>query len=249
MYPLLGILAIASAIVLERFTILKRSNLDAKKMWKQFAPILRKNNLDEALAQCSGPRFQKPLHQILSAGIKGIKSGYDRDGMRGALVEETMEITPRLEARLHYLPNLANVATLLGLLGTIIGLIEAFTAVAVADPSQKAVLLAKGISMAMNTTAFGLVVAIPIMLIYTYLQSRTNTLIDSLDEYALKFLNLAALLRKDTQKSVVPQERHSNGSQASYAPAVPVVASPGAVREEKQWSGQKVTISEEGSNA
>ncbi len=256
MYPLLGILAIASAIVIERFVILKRSNLDAKRLWKQIAPVLRKSQLDDALKQCSGPRFQKPLHLILAAGIKGIKTGYDRDAMRGALVEETMEITPRLEARLHYLPNLANVATLLGLLGTIIGLIEAFTAVAVADPSQKAVLLAKGISMAMNTTAFGLVVAIPIMLVYTYLQSRTNTLIASLDEYALKFLNLAALLRKSPQPAIAPatpSTRHastSGGLRGAHVPQAPRTAPVAPTQQAakpsmRQWSGREMSISGE----
>ena len=76
-----------------------------------------------------------------------------------------MEVMPELEQRTHYLATLANVATLLGLLGTIIGLIQAFTAVAAADPSEKADLLSASISVAMNTTAFGLVVAIPLLLL------------------------------------------------------------------------------------
>lgn len=190
MYPLVGILAISTAIVLERFIILMRSDVNAQKLWNKISPDIRSLRLDEAARSCSGSK--RPLSHVIVAGIGGMKRSLSREGIQGTMDEATMEVMPRLEARLHYLPNLANVATLLGLLGTIIGLIQAFTAVAVADPSQKATLLAKGISMAMNTTAFGLVVAIPIMLIYSFLQVKTNRILESLDIYALKLLNLSS---------------------------------------------------------
>ncbi len=101
-----------------------------------------------------------------------------------------MEVVPRLEKRTHYLATFANIATLLGLLGTIIGLIKAFTAVSHADPAEKADLLSASISVAMNTTAFGLMVAIPLLLVYTVLQSKTTTLVDSLEMASVKFLNI-----------------------------------------------------------
>ncbi len=101
-----------------------------------------------------------------------------------------MEVVPRLEKRTHYLATFANIATLLGLLGTIIGLIKAFTAVSNADPAEKADLLSASISVAMNTTAFGLMVAIPLLLIYTVLQSKTTSLVDSLEMASVKFLNM-----------------------------------------------------------
>ncbi|HIE64486.1 MAG: MotA/TolQ/ExbB proton channel family protein [Nitrospira sp.] len=183
MYPLVGILAISTAIVLERFIVLMRSSVNTQKLWDKVATDLR-----------SCTRSNRPLGQVIGAGIGGMKDSLSREGIQDTMDEAAMEVMPRLEARLHYLPNLANVATLLGLLGTIIGLIQAFTAVAVADPSQKATLLAKGISMAMNTTAFGLVVAIPIMLIYSFLQVKTNRILESLDIYALKLLNLSSRL-------------------------------------------------------
>jgi biopolymer transport protein ExbB/TolQ len=101
-------------------------------------------------------------------------------------------VLPRLEKRTHYLATFANIATLLGLLGTIIGLIKAFTAVAAANPAEKADLLSASISVAMNTTAFGLMVAIPLLLIHTLLQTKTTELIDSLEMVSVKFLNSVA---------------------------------------------------------
>ena len=100
-----------------------------------------------------------------------------------------MEVMPRLEKRTHYLATLANIATLLGLLGTIIGLIRAFTAVSTANPADKADLLSASISVAMNTTAFGLMVAIPLLLSHALLQTKTSQLVDSLEMAAVKFLN------------------------------------------------------------
>ena len=100
-----------------------------------------------------------------------------------------MEALPRLEKRTAYLATLANIATLLGLLGTIMGLIAAFTAVANADPSEKASLLSASISVAMNTTAFGLIAAIPLLLSHALLQTKTTEIVDSLEMAGVKFLN------------------------------------------------------------
>ena len=100
-----------------------------------------------------------------------------------------MEILPRLEKRTQYLATFANIATLLGLLGTIMGLISAFTAVANVDPAEKANLLSASISVAMNTTAFGLMVAIPLLLSFSYLQSKTTEIVDSLEMASVKFVN------------------------------------------------------------
>ena len=103
--------------------------------------------------------------------------------------ESLMEVVPRLEKRTHYLATFANIATLLGLLGTIIGLIRAFTAVSAANPAEKADLLSASISVAMNTTAFGLMVAIPLLLLHALLQTKTTELVDSLEMASVKFLN------------------------------------------------------------
>jgi len=101
-----------------------------------------------------------------------------------------MEAVPRLEKRTQYLSTLANIATLLGLLGTIMGLIAAFTAVAQADPTEKATLLSQSISVAMNTTAFGLMSAIPLLVFHATLQTKTTEIIDSLEMAGVKCLNM-----------------------------------------------------------
>ncbi len=113
--------------------------------------------------------------------------------------ESLMEVMQRLEKRTHYLATFANMATLLGLLGTIIGLIRAFTAVAAANPAEKADMLSASISVAMNTTAFGLMVAIPLLLVHTILQSKTTEIVDSLEMVSVKFLNAVDERRQEAQ--------------------------------------------------
>jgi len=103
-----------------------------------------------------------------------------------------IEIVPQLEKRTHYLATLANVATLLGLLGTVSGLIHAFSAVATANPAEKANLLSASISEAMNCTAFGLMTAVPILVVHAFLQSKTTGLSDGLETVAIRFLNALA---------------------------------------------------------
>ncbi|MDH3948380.1 MAG: MotA/TolQ/ExbB proton channel family protein, partial [Gammaproteobacteria bacterium] len=125
-----------------------------------------------------------------------MKSASNRDDIETAMEETMMEAIPRLEKRTHYLAMFANIATLLGLLGTIIGLIEAFTAVSKVDPAQKAEILSSSISVAMNTTAFGLMVAIPMIFIYTVLQTKTTEIVDSLEMATVKFVNLMMARKK-----------------------------------------------------
>jgi len=115
-----------------------------------------------------------------------------RDDIEIAMEESMMEIIPQLEKRTPYVALFSNIATLLGLLGTIMGLIEAFTAVANADPAEKADLLSASISVAMNTTAFGLMVAIPLLIIHANLTSKTSEIVDSLEMASVKTLNLIA---------------------------------------------------------
>lgn len=117
--------------------------------------------------------------------------------------ESLMEIMPRLETRTGYVATFANIATLLGLLGTIIGLITAFSAVASADPAQKAELLSASISVAMNTTALGLLVAIPLLLAHAFITSMTNKVVDSLEIASMKCLNFyrAFLTQAESNKN------------------------------------------------
>ena len=135
------------------------------------------------------------ISQILAYGIARISQRVQhRDEIETAMEEGLMEVIPRLEKRTHYLATLANIATLTGLLGTIVGLIQAFTAVSNADPAQKADLLSSSISVAMNTTAFGLIAAIPLLLLHAFLTTKTTSLVDQFEMTAVKFLNIISKL-------------------------------------------------------
>ncbi|MEK7680340.1 MAG: MotA/TolQ/ExbB proton channel family protein, partial [Deltaproteobacteria bacterium] len=114
------------------------------------------------------------------------------------------EVMPTIDKRITYLATLANIATLLGLLGTIQGLIQAFAAVSSADPSEKAGILSRGIAIALYTTAFGLIVAVPLLAMYTVLQSKAHTIIDEIDEYSVKLVNLIS----DRKAQPMPAPAH-----------------------------------------
>jgi biopolymer transport protein ExbB/TolQ len=210
MYPILLVLAVATAIVIERIVVIARAGTNGERLWGQIAPCIQGRRFDEAARLCT--QSSRPLYQVFAGGIRGMRGSVTREDAQGGVDEAMMQVIPRLEARLSYLPNLANVATLLGLLGTIVGLIQAFTAVSMADPAQKATLLAKGISVAMNTTAFGLIVAVPLMLVHGFLQSRTNRVIDTVEEYALRLVNLAGQMAKSDAA-----DAYSNGSEMRRA--------------------------------
>lgn len=153
-------------------------------------PMLKKREYDGAMELAQGDKA--PISSIISAGISRLQQTPRRDEIEYAMEEGVMEALPRLEKRTPYLATLANVATLLGLLGTIIGLIAAFTAVANADPAEKASLLSQSISVAMNTTAFGLMSAIPLLMAHAMLLTKTTEIVDSLEMAGVKFLNLLA---------------------------------------------------------
>jgi biopolymer transport protein ExbB len=127
--------------------------------------------------------------QILNYGLARVTQARRRDDIEKAMEESLMGITPKLEKRTHYLATFANLATLLGLLGTVMGLISAFGAVATVNPAEKANLLSASISVAMNCTAFGLMTAVPLLIIHAVIQTKTTELIDSLEMASVKFLN------------------------------------------------------------
>jgi biopolymer transport protein ExbB/TolQ len=188
MYPIMVVLAGGIAIALERYIYLTLSKRSTNKLWSQLLPLFNKGDFQRAMDVASSSRHA--IGKVLAYGLGRTKSARRREDIESALEEGMMEIIPRLERRTHYLATFANIATLLGLLGTIIGLIQAFTAVSNADPSQKADLLSSSISVAMNTTAFGLMVAIPLLLFYTVLQTKTTEIVDSLEMATVKFVNI-----------------------------------------------------------
>ena len=187
MYPIVIVFALGLAIAVERWVYLTRATVSSKSLWKQVTPYLRAGKFNEAVSMTS--KSKAAIATVLSYGLKRSASANRRDDIEKAMEESLMEVMPRLEKRTHYLATFANIATLLGLLGTIIGLIRAFTAVSGANPAEKADLLSASISVAMNTTAFGLMVAIPLLLVHTLLQTKTTELVDSLEMASVKFLN------------------------------------------------------------
>jgi biopolymer transport protein ExbB/TolQ len=190
MYPILVVLALGIAIAIERFLYITRTHRNTNRVWGQLVPMLKASDYERAMKMTE--KQTTPLALMLNYGFSRLASTRRRDDIEAAMEEGMMEVMPELEQRTHYLATFANIATLLGLLGTIIGLIQAFTAVAAADPAEKADLLSASISVAMNTTAFGLVAAIPMILLHSYLQTKTARLIDNLEMAAVKCLNLIA---------------------------------------------------------
>ena len=132
------------------------------------------------------------ISQMLGTGLARLGAVRRREDIEIAMEESMMEVIPQLEKRTPYVALLSNIATLLGLLGTIMGLIEAFTAVANANPAEKADLLSASISVAMNTTAFGLMSAIPLLLFHAKLTSTTGQIVDSLEMASVKVMNIVS---------------------------------------------------------
>lgn len=199
MYPILVILWLGASIAIERYLYLTRSTSLNRRTSERLMPLIRAGDYAKALSLTS--ESKAAIGRILNYGLARSPGARRRDDIETAMEEGLMEVMPRLEQRTHYIATFANIATLLGLLGTIIGLIQAFTAVSHADPATKADMLSASISVAMNTTAFGLMVAIPLLLVYSVLQSKTTTLIDSLEMASVKFINMLTEQKKPSEKA------------------------------------------------
>lgn len=188
MYPIALILVIGMALSIERWAFLSLAKSSNRRAFNKILPKLQKKDYNGVIEITRSTRA--PIGRIVAAGIARMQQTPRRDEIEYAMEEGVMELIPRLEKRTPYIATLANIATLLGLLGTIMGLIAAFTAVANADPAEKASLLSQSISVAMNTTAFGLMSAIPLLLLHATLQSKTTEIVDSLEMAGVKCLNI-----------------------------------------------------------
>ena len=188
MYFILAVSVIGVAIIVERTLLLIfKCNVDGKALWTKISKLIQDGEIEKARAVCKG--FNSPMLKVMEAGIIASSQGHKKD-IQNILDEATIEVLPTIDKRIPYLLTLANVATLFGLLGTIHGLIQAFSAVAAADPSQKATLLAGGISIALYNTAFGIGVAVTFLIMYAILQAKANKVIDEIDSLTIKFVNL-----------------------------------------------------------
>jgi biopolymer transport protein ExbB len=187
MYPILLVFVAGMAIAVERWFQLIRIRNVNRKTWNKLYPLLVKGEFDKARQMVN--QDKSTISQMLGMGLARQGKVRRREDVEIAMEESMMEIIPQLEKRTPYVALLSNIATLLGLLGTIMGLIEAFTAVANANPAEKADLLSASISVAMNTTAFGLMSAIPLLLFHAKLTSTTGQIVDSLEMASVKALN------------------------------------------------------------
>ena len=188
MYPILIVFAIGVAIALERYVTLALVTKKNQTLWDQVQPVLAEGDLTKAREMTS--QDESTISQVLNMGLSLEGTVRRREDIEIAMEESMMEIVPRLEKRTPYVALASSIATLLGLLGTIMGLIQAFTAVANANPAEKADLLSASISVAMNTTAFGLMVAIPLLVVHAILTSKTGDIVDSLEMATVKALNV-----------------------------------------------------------
>ncbi len=215
LYPLALILVVGVAISIEKFIFVTRETGKNRALWDEITPHLQVGNFKQALVVAQGSDAQ--IATVLKYGIARLGTARRREDIEKAMEESLLEIVPRLEKRTHYLSALANIGMLIGLLGTIIGLIGAFSAVATANPAEKANLLSAAISVAMNNTASGLFVAIVLLLSHMYLEAKTTSLIDSLEIAVVKFLN-----------SITERQGDAAPAPAAAAAPVPRQAPPGA---------------------
>ncbi len=198
MWPILVCGIFALAIVFERaYFIMFRANINGVAFMAQVQKLVMANNIDRAIKLCNAEP-NAALPRVLKSGLTRANRG--KDEFEAAINESVLEVFPLLNKRSSYLPMLANVATLTGLLGTIQGLILAFEAVAHASAETKSTLLAGGISTAMYTTAGGLIVAIPILVLHSIISARTTKIMDEIDQFSLKTVNLLAARRSGALK-------------------------------------------------
>lgn len=195
MYILAGVSACAIAVSLERLIYYYlHCRVNAKTFLTQITRLIRNGETEKSRKICAS--MKSPLAIILESALWHFIQNESDQEIQNAVDEVGLRELPKIQRRTHYLSLFANISTLMGLLGTIFGLQAAFSALATADPSQKAAVLAKGISMAMNTTAMGLIVAIPCMVMFSILGAKANTLIEEIDESSVRVLNFLYAQRR-----------------------------------------------------
>ncbi|MCJ8275737.1 MAG: MotA/TolQ/ExbB proton channel family protein [Bdellovibrionales bacterium] len=189
MWFILGLQIIAFAIIIERVIALYiRRKPTQRRNVLGFESGIRQGDL-KTVYQTSSAAGDQAINRTVAAGTHVAMNMGGKEEIQGRMDEVLLEETEQIDKRTGFLAMIANVATLAGLLGTITGMIKSFAAVSNANPMEKATLLSNGISEAMNTTAFGLIVAIPTLLVYAILSNRSQVLTDDLNQAALKAYN------------------------------------------------------------
>ena len=186
MWPIAGLLVITVWIFADRWMTITKAKVDVDKLMSLLKSQIVSGNIQGAVNTCQAS--PAPVTKIIAAGLR--KAGGSEHDVQQAMDEEALRELPKLEKRTGYLAMLGNLATLAGLLGTITGLIKSFAGVAGVDPSMKATMLSKGISEAMNCTAFGLTTGIIGLAAFAWLNGRTQNALDDIAEVKKNVSNL-----------------------------------------------------------
>ena len=202
MYPILILFFITVGITIDRWLYISKSKVDTDKLMSLLKSQIVAGNLQGAVNTCQAS--PAPVTRIIAAGLRKA-SGTEHD-VQQAMDEEALRELPKIEKRTGYLSMLGNLATLAGLLGTITGLIKSFAGVAGVDPSMKATMLSRGISEAMNCTAFGLGTGILGLATYAWLNGSTQHVLDGINQATVETLNLV----------VAGQQQPGHGQQGHY---------------------------------
>jgi biopolymer transport protein ExbB len=188
MYAIAVALTLSLAVSLERFVrLFLRYNVNGAAFMFEVQKYILANDFDGAIRLCNGTG-EAALPKIIKAGLQ--RASREEAQIQNAIDAASLEVIPKLERRLSYLALIANLATLLGLLGTINGLIHSFAAIAIAEPAQRQAILSAGISEAMNATAFGLLTAIFTMIAHSVLSNKANHILEEIDEFGVKLMDL-----------------------------------------------------------
>ena len=202
MYPIVLWSIMTIGIIIERALYLFGSSINKDVFLATMQKCILAGDVAKAVKMCSAANA--PLARIVQAGL--VKVNRPDEEVQAAMDEAALRELPKISKRTGYLALLANLAMLSGLLGTVSGLIQSFGAVSGegVDPSQKARILAEGISEAMNCTAFGLIVAIMGLIGFAILNGKTQALEDDINESSVQVLNLVVNNRQKVNLSGVP---------------------------------------------
>jgi biopolymer transport protein ExbB/TolQ len=205
MWPIAVCMVFGATIALERFFfIFLRAGINAPLFMARIQRDVLDGNIEGAVRVCNGEP-SAVLPRVVKAGL--VRAERPESELRDAIDEAQLEVYPLVNKRLSYMPMIANVSTLFGLLGTIWGLIECFHSISKATAEERSSALAEGIAVAMYATLFGLGVAIPLLIVYGIVTARANALLDEIDHYSLKLVNLLNAVRTS-----VPRDDRDGGA-------------------------------------
>jgi biopolymer transport protein ExbB len=190
MHPISLCAILGLAVLVERFIFLFfRFNINGPQFFNQIQKLVMANNIDRAIKLCNAAD-KAALARVLKAGLT--RANKSESDISAAIEEAILEVTPAINKRVSMIPAIANIATLLGLIGTVFGMLDAFAAVADAPADQRSTALARGIGIAMNTTGFGLEVAIPLLAAHVFIAGLAKKISEEVDLYSVKLENLLA---------------------------------------------------------